>query len=268
MTAPTSWTPVDLAALDDCAWETLKSSSFVVVACLHNGRDMHQYSGPVVLAIYKRLLNLQPALEEKLLPSMFRVTYVRSTNAYVVSYPTVLSGMLYYSTQNGFDANGEDDNLITLSNPMDYTATTQERGKRDITFGFAQLPPGALDSEADIATTVKNALLSVGLSLNHLQRRLDKYSLATGEFIMRFTMLPCFDSSNLRELRSVAPRTPALNTPIHILLSKEFVAEINVCQKCMYRRCICATPKFGAANNGKANHANAFARLLKKQRVE
>ena len=198
MTAPTSWTPVDLAALDDCAWETLKSSSFVVVACLHNGRDMHQYSGPVVLAIYSRLLNLQPALAEKLLPSMFRVTYVRSTNAYVVSYPTVLSGMLYYSTQNGFDANGEDDNLITLSNPMDYTATTQERGKRDITFGFAQLPPGALDSEADIATTVKNALLSVGLSLNHLQRRLDKYGLATGEFIMRFTMLPCFDSSNLR----------------------------------------------------------------------
>ena len=80
-------------------------------------------------------------------------------------------------------------------------------------------------------------------------------------------MMPSFDSSNLRKLRLVVPRTLVLDTPIHILLSKEFVAEIDVCQKCMYRRCICSAPKYGTINNGRDNRANAFQRLLKKQRA-
>ena len=243
-----------------------KSSGFLVTNCLHMGRDMPQYAGPVMLAIYSRMANLQPALESKLLPSMLRVSFVRATNTYVISYPSLLAGLLDFSTRDGLVAYGEDDNAIYLSGPKDFTATTKERNSGSITFGFVRMPPGATEADSDMEATAKHALESAGLRLNQFERRLDKYGLATNEYIIRFDMTPSFETSLLRKLRTEVPRTPLLNTPIHIVISKEFAAELNVCSKCHFKRCICAALKPNSGMNGKANHAGAFARLLKRQR--
>ena len=266
--APTAFSPIDLETPDQAEWLHYKSSSFTVTACLHLGRNMHQYAGPVVLAVYSRMVNLQPALEQKLLPSMLRVSFLHASQSYVISYPSLLTGLLDYAARDGFDAHGEDNNTITLSGPKDFTATSKERGNRGVTFGFVKMPPGAIDTDADVEATASAALKNVGLNLNHFQRRLDKYGLATYEYTIRFDMSPRFDPVLLRQLRVEAPRTPLLNTPLHITISGEFADELAICRKCHLKRCICSAPKPLSVQSSRANHANAFARLLKKQRTE
>ena len=187
----------------------------------------------------------------------------------MISYPSLLvTGLLDYAARDGFDAHGEDDNIITLSGPKDYTATSKERGNRSVTFGFVKMPPGAIDTDADVEATASTALKNVGLNLNHFQRRLDKYGLATCEYTIRFDMSPRFDPVLLRQIRIETPRTSLLNTPIYITISREFANEFGICHKYHLKRCICSTPKPLSVQSSRANHANAFARLLKKQRAE
>ena len=265
MMAP-AFTPVDLEAPDQNAWMACKSSSFTITNCTHKGRDLHQYASPVALAVYASMLDLQPALETKLLPSMLRVSFLRASDSYVISYPSLLARLFDHATRAGLEAHGEDDNTITLSGPNDFTAITKERSSGGITFGFVRMPHGAIDTDADVEATTKHALESVGLRLNNFERRLDKYGISTSEYSIRFDMTPSFDPSLLRKIRAEVPRTSLLNTPIHIVLSKEFAAEISICTKCHFKRCICAALKPNSGMGGKANHANAFARLLKRQR--
>ena len=84
MMAP-AFTPVDLEAPDQNAWMACKSSSFTITNCTHKGRDLYQYASPVALAVYASMLDLQPALETKLLPSMLRVSFLRASDSYVIS---------------------------------------------------------------------------------------------------------------------------------------------------------------------------------------